>query len=155
MPADPREQRLTLRVLHYWRDRAGAAAFPLLGDIDLAALGEDAAHCLLVKLAIPVERSPFLYVGRDLCGLEGTGFEGRAVADCPQQTVLERATSYLSRVAEKGVPISMGGAITTPRSMILYRSILMPLSEDGGTVTAVFGAANCREILAGEEELAS
>ncbi|HXY99012.1 MAG TPA: hypothetical protein VEI03_03365 [Stellaceae bacterium] len=155
MPGDPREQRLTFRVLHYWRDRAGAGAFPLLRDIDLAALGEDSANCLLIKIAAPIERSSFLYVGRNLCGPEETRLEGRAVADCPPQTLLHRATSYLSRILEKAVPISLGGAITTPRSLILYRSILMPLTEDGSTVTAVFGAANSREILSSEEELVS
>lgn len=155
MQADPREQRLTLRVLHYWRDRAGARAFPLLRDIDLAALDEDSGNCLLIKLAAPIERSSFLYVGPNLGGPDGAGFVGRDVADCPAQTVLQRATSYLPRVVEKCVPISMGGAIVTSASLILYRSILMPLTEDGSTVTAVLGAANSREIRSSDEELVS
>lgn len=142
-------------MLHYWRERAGAGAFPLLRDIDLAALGEDSGYCLLIRLAATIERSSFLYVGRNLCRPEGAGLEGRAVLDCPPQTVLHRATSYLSRVVDKGVPVSMGGAIVAPGSLILYRSILMPLSEDGSTLTAVFGAANSREVLSDEAELAS
>jgi hypothetical protein len=155
MQADPREQRLTLRVLHYWRDRGGAGTFPLLRDIDLAALDRDSDNCLLIRLAATIERSSFLYVGRNLCRPEGAEFEGRAVLDCPPQSVLHRATSYLSRVVEKCVPVSMGGAIVTPGSLILYRSILLPLTEDGSTVTAVFGAANSREMLSSEEHLVS
>ncbi len=30
---------------------------------------------------------------------------------------------------------------------VLYRSILLPMSDDGETISGVLGAANCREVL--------
>ncbi len=44
------------------------------------------------------------------------------------------------------VPVTMGGSFRNPAGReILYRSVLLPLSDDQRTISAVLGAANCKE----------
>jgi hypothetical protein len=144
MQAPIREQRLTMRALGHWRDAQGERLFPRLADIDPARLGDDWHYCLLIRLATPIERSSFLHVGRQLCVPTGSPFEGRCLKECPQQTVLAQATSYVSAVINKRVPVSIGGTTTHEGVLVLYRSILTPLSDDGTAINAIFGAANYR-----------
>ncbi|HUC68499.1 MAG TPA: PAS domain-containing protein [Stellaceae bacterium] len=151
MHAPIREKRLTMRALGHWRDAQGERPFPCLTDIDPARLGDDWDYCLLLRLATPLERSRFLHVGRRLCVPTGSPFEGRCLKDCPQQTVLAQATSYVSAVINRRVPVSLGGTTLNAGVPVLYRSILTPLSDDGTTIDAIFGAANYRIAPASDE----
>jgi hypothetical protein len=153
MHAPIREKRLTMRALGHWRDAQGERPFPRLADIDAARLGDDWHYCLLLRLATPIERSRFLHVGRQLCVPTGSPFDGRSLEQCPQQTVLAQATSYVSAVINKRVPVSIGGTTLHEGMQVLYRSILTPLSDDGTTIDAIFGAANYRAAPAGGESV--
>jgi hypothetical protein len=151
MHAPIREQRLTMRALGHWRDAQGERPFPRLADIDPARLGDDWHDCLLLRLATPIERSSFLHVGRRLCVPTGSPFEGRCLEQCPPQTVLAQATSYVPAVINRRVPVSIGGTTLHEGVQVLYRSILTPLSDDGTTIDAIFGAANYRAARASDE----
>ena len=149
-----REMRLTMRVLGHWREAAGDRRFPRRADLPAARLGEDWHNCLLIAIDPTPETSSFLYVGENLRP-RGVAYEGRRVSDCVEDTILHRATSYLSRVLAKRVPISIGGAATHLGAPIVFRSVLLPMSETGDAIDAVFGAANYREIVLTEEIHAS
>lgn len=151
MEAPIREKRLTMRALGHWRDAQGERLFPRLADIDALRLGDDWHNCLLIRLATPIERSRFLHVGRQLCAPIGSPFEGRCLEECPQQTVLAQAVSYVSAVLTRRVPVSIGGSTLHEGVPVLYRSILTPLSDDGATIDAIFGAANYRLAPASDE----
>jgi hypothetical protein len=153
MHAPIREKRLTMRALGHWRDAQGERPFPRLADIDAVRLGDDWHYCLLLRLATPIERSRFLHVGRQLCVPTGSLFDGRCLEQCPQQTVLAQATSYVAAVINKRVPVSIGGTTLHEGVQVLYRSILTPLSDDGTTIDAIFGAANYRAAPAGGESV--
>jgi hypothetical protein len=150
-----RDKRLTMRALHHWRDILGSRAFPRSADVDAAALGDDWRNCLLIGLTTPLERSQFRHVGCNLCPAPGIDFAGRPLAECREHTVLREATSYISRVLERRVPIGVGGSIAQGDRAFLYRSILMPLSDDAGAVDAIFGAASFREVHCSDEEFPS
>ena len=151
MHAPIREKRLTMRALGQWRDAQGERLFPRLADIDPVRLGDDWHNCLLLRLTTPVERSRFLHVGSQLCVPAGSSFEGRCLEECPPQTVLAQATSYVAAVIKRRVPVSIGGTTLHEGVQVLYRSILTPLSEDGTTIDAIFGAANYRAAPATDE----
>jgi hypothetical protein len=148
--APAREMRLTMRVLGHWREAAGDRRYPRRADLNPARLGDDWQNCLLIAIDPVAEKSSFLYVGQNLRP-QGVAYEGRRLGDCAEDTVLHRATTYLSRVLAKRVPISVGGAATHLGAPIVFRSVLLPMSETGDKVDAVFGAANFREIVLTEE----
>jgi hypothetical protein len=147
----PRELRLTMRVLTYWREVAGSREFPQPSDIAGEKLGEDWKNCMLIKVDPASELSTFLFVGGELRLTDGSGFEGQSVSACGKDTILRQATAFMATVLSKRVPISMSGAATHLGAPILYRSILMPLSTDGHTIDGLLGATNFREVRPREE----
>ena len=48
------------------------------------------------------------------------------------------------------VPISRGGQFRKyDGTKVLFRSIILPMSDDGDTISGLLGAANCREVQSG------
>jgi hypothetical protein len=133
------ERRLVWRVLRHWTEVADRGRFPQRDEIDPWILSEDGANCLLIAVEAPIELSHFVAVGVNL-----------AVALCPTDTLAGVLLSRVPRVvsARRGLIIE-GGA--TLRDMgILYRSVLLPLSDDGIEIDHVLGAANYRSLRADE-----
>jgi hypothetical protein len=136
------ERRLVWRVARHWVEIAQSGRLPRRDEMDSDVLGGDWANCLLIAVHSPIERSHFVTVGVNL-----------AVAHCPTDTLAGVLLSRLSRVvaARRGAIIE-GGAMLGGVG-ILYRSVLLPLSEDGVAIDHVLGAANYRTLRAEEEEL--
>ena len=68
-------------------------------------------------------------------------------SDVPAGSLIEHAASYYQEILHRGVPISRGGEFIKYDGMkVLYRSIIMPMSDDGINVSGLLGAANCREV---------
>jgi hypothetical protein len=151
LPPQQREHRLVMRVLAQWRALAEECGLPRRSRIDPRAFGEDWRHCLLIDLDPRAERSRLAFVGESLRDPCWPTFERQFVADCQRDSLLHLATSYIARVIAKGVPISSGGVGIHQGVPIVYRSILLPLSEGGGKIDGLLGAANYREIPVAEE----
>ncbi|HKW53327.1 MAG TPA: PAS domain-containing protein [Stellaceae bacterium] len=145
------EHRLVMRVLARWRALADGRGLPRRSQIDPRAFGEDWRHCLLIDLDPRPERSRLAFVGEGLRDPSWPTFERQSIADCQKDSLLHLATAYIARVAAKGVPISSGGVGIHEGVPIVYRSILLPLSEGGGKIDGLLGAANYREIPVAEE----
>jgi hypothetical protein len=127
------ERRLVWRVLRHWNEIAHDGRLPRRDEIDPWLRGEAGANLLLIAVESPIELSHFVLVGVNL-----------AVALCPIDTLagllLSRAPQVVS--ARRGLMIE-GGA--TLRGVgILYRSVLLPLSERGVVIDHVLGAMNYR-----------
>ena len=135
------EQRLVWRVLRHWKEVSVSRRFPGRDEIDPWLQGEDGKNCLLIAVESPIELSHFVAVGVNL-----------AVALCSTDTLAVLLLSRAPRVvAARRCLIVEGGA--TPRGeSILYRSVLLPLSEDGLAIDYVLGAANYRSLHADETQ---
>ncbi len=73
------------------------------------------------------------------------------VSRAPRDTVVAKSVEYFREVLEKRVPITRGGEFLKPGGVrVLYRSIILPMSDDGETVSGLLGAANCREEIVGD-----
>lgn len=151
MAAETREQRLVMRVLAYWRSLAGGNSLPRRSRIDPHELGEDWHHCLMVDVDPVLDRSRLAHVGDRLRDPGWPTFERQRISECLDGSLLKLATSYIGRVIAERTPVSMSGIASHLDSRILYRSILLPISEEGGIVDGVFGAANYRDVEAREE----
>ena len=145
------EHRLVMRVLAKWRAVADGSVLPRRSQINPRAFGDDWRHCLLIDLDPKPELSRLAFVGEKLHDPSWPTFERQSIADCQKDSLLHVATSYLARVVAKGVPISSGGIGIHHGVPIVYRSILLPLSESGTKVDGLLGAANYREIPVAEE----
>jgi len=129
------ERRLVGRVLRHWREMVHQGAFPRLNEIDPWMLGEDWANCLVITVEEPVELSYFVSVGKNL-----------AVALCSSTSLAGVLLSRLPRVLSERRCLIIEGGATLRGARILHRSALLPLSEDGITISHVLGAASYRPL---------
>lgn len=106
---EQREQRLVIRVLTKWQSLCQGSSLPRRSQIDPILFGADWSNCLLIDVDPRLERSRLAYVGDKLRDPSWPPLDRQTISDCEDGTVLYSATSYLSRVLVKRVPISTGG----------------------------------------------
>ena len=138
------DRRLIVRVLRTW-NRIAEAGFPRRAQIDPAAFGADWAQCAMIDIDRPLERSRFSYVGNALRDPRCTIFDRQCVSDCLEDSLLELVARHLPKAVDKGEPVSCAGAASHEDLDILYRAIILPLSEDGRHVDGVLAAIGYRE----------
>jgi hypothetical protein len=143
----PSERRLVLRLLKYWRQIAGDRGMPSQPDLSPEAMTDMWPQCYVLKLNTGSEPT-YRDIGSAFAEELGIDLLGKPVASTPVDTLLRQATRYWDMVADKGVPISLGGEFRHRRGeLLLYRSIILPLSTDGKRIDHMLGAANCRVVI--------
>jgi hypothetical protein len=133
------ERRLVWRVLRHWKQIADAERFPRREEIDPWLHGEDGANCLLIAVESPIELSHFVMVGVNL-----------AVALCPTDTLAGVLLSRVPCVVSVRRGLMIEGGATLRGLDILYRSVLLPLSDNGVAIGYVLGATNYRSLCSDE-----
>jgi hypothetical protein len=146
-----REHRLVMRVLAQWQAIAGPRGLPRRSQIDPRHFGEDWRNCFLVDVDPKTECSRLAFLGDNLADPSWPAFDRQCLAEFQRDTLLHAATSYIGRVIAKGVPVSSGGVGLHQGVPMVYRSILLPLSEGEGRIDGLLGAVNYREIPVSEE----
>jgi hypothetical protein len=129
------ERRLVWRVLRHWTELTRGGRFPRREEIERWMMGGDGANCLLTEVASPIELSYFVSVGVNL-----------AVALCSTDTLAGVLLSFIPQVVSAGRGLMINGVATLHGVGILYRSALLPLSEDGATIDHVLGATSYRSL---------
>ncbi len=140
------ERRLVLHLLGYWRRLQQDQEFPSFDAIEPADIPDMWGHSFVLE-SIGNEKDPlFCVMGNEIADYCGGSLVGKCVSEAPPNTLVAMATGYIGDVLAKGAPISRGGEFIKPDgTKVLYRSILLPMSDDGETISGLFGAANCRE----------
>ena len=139
------ERRLTARVHTVWKKLAGAG-LPRRSQIDPADFGLDWQNCLMIDVDQVPLRSRLSYVGVALRDPTWPTFDRQSIAECLEGSLLELVTRHIPRVAVTRSPISFGGTAVHDETSILYRTVLLPLSETGDRVDGVLGAIAFREV---------
>jgi hypothetical protein len=138
------ERRLVMRVLTQWRDLSGGVGLPRRSQIDPRRFGQDWAQCLLIDVDPEPAQSRLAFVGEGLRDPTWPAFDRQCISECAPKTLLHSATSYLARAVAEREPVAEGVALHVG-APVRFRSVLLPLSEDGVRIDGVLGAANCRE----------
>jgi hypothetical protein len=128
--------------LRHWQKFVDGGRFPRRDEIDLWLHGEDGKNCLLIALESPIELSHFVVVGLNL-----------AVPLCSTDTLAGLLLSRAPRVAAARRGVMIEGGATLRGADILYRSVLLPIAEDGVTIDHVLGATNYRLLREDEPRL--
>lgn len=146
MTSTSAERRLTARVHAVWKRLAGNG-LPRRSQIDSADFGLDWANCLMIDVDDKVpERSRFAYVGIALRDPTWPTFDRQCISECLDGSLLELVTRHVPRVAATRNPISFGGTAVHDEASIVYRTVLLPLSETGERVDGVLGVIAFREV---------
>ncbi len=148
MPELPRgeERRMVHRLLEHWRDARNGGELPSLDAVYARKLGAIASQ--LIVLDVTGEGPVFKMVGPFFVELVGQNLAGRPVSAVPRGSLIERAVYYYEEVLKRKVPISLGQSFVDVHGRtVLYRSIILPLSDDGTTVSQLLCAANSRVVV--------
>jgi hypothetical protein len=129
------ERRLVWRVLRHWTEISDGGRFPRREQIDRWMRGEDGANSLLIAVESPIELSHFVIVGVNL-----------AIALCPADTLAGVLLSQVPRVISARHGLMIEGGATLRGAGIIYRAVLLPLSEGSVAIDHVLGAANYRSL---------
>jgi hypothetical protein len=141
------ERRLVLRLLSHWREMCGERAFPSFEDLDPTVISDIWDSAFVLDLAGHLDDPVFRVVGDSYAAYTGASLRDVRVSKVPANTLAERSVSYYREVIEKEVPISRGGEFSkSDGTTVLYRGVILPMSDDGETITGLLGAANCREL---------
>lgn len=136
----PSERRLARRLLAYWQERRGDREFPALGDIDPEAIGDMWPSCFVLDAVSNREFPYFRYLGSDLLKYSGIFLSGETDWAL---TLLDKAVGNFREALETRVPILIEDELTRyDGSRLLFRSVLLPLSDDQANVNYLLGAAN-------------
>jgi hypothetical protein len=145
------DRRLTMRILGHWRSLAEERRFPRRSQLDPQIFGQDWSSCFLIDVDPRMERSRLAYVGDALRDPSWPHFERQRIVECLDDTLLQLATSKVPEVVARGAPVGFGGPATYNEAPILYRSILLPLSENGEAIDGILGAVSYREVAERDE----
>ncbi|MDJ0609356.1 MAG: PAS domain-containing protein [Kiloniellales bacterium] len=134
------QRRLTWRLLSYWERLRGERDFPTLSDVKAEEIPELWPYCFILDVKNFREFPYFHYFGRSLARYSGVFLSGHQDLS---HTLLKKAVCHYREAVERGAPVLVEEELTQfDRRRLLFRSVLLPLSEDQVSVDYLLGAAN-------------
>ncbi len=144
------ERRMVLRLLAHWRDWCGSDRFPSFENVEPAAIEEMWGYCFVLDFLGFTDDPVIRMVGDDLLAYLPGPIAHIRLSEAPPKSLIEHAAGYYGEVLSREVPISRGGQFKKyDGKKVLFRSIILPMSDDGYTISGLLGAANCREVASG------
>ncbi|NQU70397.1 MAG: PAS domain-containing protein, partial [Rhodospirillales bacterium] len=140
-----------LRLLTHWRDLvardlAGERDYPSFSELDPDSIPDIWENAFVLDISGHTEDPLFRLVGSKIAGYSPFDLRNLPVSQAPRDSLVEKSVAFVQEVISREVPISRGGEFLKPDGVrVLYRGIILPMSDDGITVSGLFGAANCRE----------
>ena len=134
------ERRLVYRIMRYWQKQCSGRPFPSLTDIDPEAISEMWPSCFVLETNNSADAPYFHYLGSSLAKYSGVFLGGE---NDWSLTLLDKATHRFREAVEHRQPVMLEDEIVRyDGTQLLFRSILLPLSDDGENVNYLLGAAN-------------
>ncbi len=133
------------RLLAHWRDAKGEGGFPSLDAVLKRDLGDILPSIFVLEVPADTGEPAFARVGKSFAGEISGDLTGRPASAVPEGTLLKQAVGIYDEVLARKVPITRGGQFEHVQGgTVLYRSIILPLSEGQGTIDFLLGAANSK-----------
>ncbi len=141
----PIDSRLTVRVFEVWKKLA-AHGLPRRSQINPKEFEPDWSNCFMIDLDPELSKSRFSYVGNSLSDLAPASTERQFLSECPEGTLHTLLAPHIQRVVERKEPSHSAGSAQHGEAFILYRTVLLPLSEIGDQVDGLLAAFIYREV---------
>lgn len=145
LAASALEKRLVFRILELWRAAHRTEDLPQANALTPTDTGKDADYIYMIDVADPAAPR-FTYIGEALQIDSWPQAAEALVTQCPENTILGLTSRHWHEIVERGVPVTRGGLGQHEGGPVLYRSILVPLADASGKVSAIMGAANWRTV---------
>jgi hypothetical protein len=126
------EKRLVLRLLQVWRKACDDDVYPSSARMEAERIDDIWDHCFVLDLTGPDDRPIFRQAGPCYAAHAGIPLNDLPIADAPEASLVANSLCCLDEVLRKRVPVSRGGTFRDASGAeILFRTILLPLSDDG------------------------
>lgn len=140
---ETKERRLVHRLLIHWRELAPDDVLPSRASVRSDSLGDMWRFCF--TLEIGAVAAVFAHIGEAHVAHLGHDLTGKPAAAVKKGTLLSGALDRLDDVLLRRIPIARQGTFSgADGAPVPYRSILLPLADDGSEINGILGAANCR-----------
>ncbi len=153
-PGPGMERRMNIRAFDYWESLLDGRDFPSVGDLDPEAIAPFREYSLLIDFTAGYEKPVLRYVGSHLRAEASLANREMDPNEVPSGTLLSRLTSHYLEILANRAPIGFEAEYESSASeRVLYRGILLPLSDDGTTINFIYGVTSWKveDILPGEE----
>ncbi len=135
-----RERRLVRHLTQYWLQQCGEREFPCLDDIDRDAISDIWPSCFLLDTTSNYNFPYFHYLGPSLGSYAGVLLCGQTDWTL---TLLDKAVRKYREALAQRTPVLTAEELTLCNGdTLLFRSVLLPLSDDQVTINFLLGAAN-------------
>jgi len=134
------QRRLIWQLLDYWEAKRQDRDFPSLDDIDPEEIAELWPYCFVLDVKNFRDVPYFHYLGPKLARYSGVFLSGRHDWS---RTLLKKAVCHYKEALTRRAPVLVEEDLTQyDNKCLLFRSVLLPLSDDGTAINYLFGAAN-------------
>jgi hypothetical protein len=134
------ERRLANRLLNYWEGKRRGRSFPALADIRESEIAELWPWCFVLDVKESHSFPYFQFLGRELGRYSGVFLSGERDWSL---TLLDKATAGFAEVLSRRAPVLIENEIARyDKKKLMFRSVLLPLSDDQANINYVLGAAN-------------
>lgn len=145
--SDGVERRANSRALKYWKELAAPRRFPSRAQITAESAGDLWDHLFIVEIAGTPDHYRFVLAGEVLRTALGRDPTGETVAaSIPGGMGTRTLFFHQAAVGLKGPVDDAGNWTRDDGVQILYRSILLPLSDDQQAVNFLLGAFSFRPV---------
>lgn len=140
------ERRLTGRALLYWWTLKGEKPLPRHSSLPLDSADARAGEGLwpnffTISLPDGTDDSTFVYCGSALADVSGRDCTKQRPAQCLPPGLWDKLRYVFEAAKDSMKPLTASGRLeTVTGEMALYRSIILPMSEDGRVVDHLLGA---------------
>ncbi len=131
------ERRAIIRIHSVW-ERLAKGRFPSQSDIDPKHFDADWSSCVFIKIDSAG--------AEPRASLSDRSLDQKRISRPLAETLLALAQRHISRVLGTGKPVGYGGTATHEGTDILYRIVLLPLSDDGAKIDALLAGMTYRDI---------
>jgi hypothetical protein len=151
IPADPiAEAVLSARLralLRYWTEKSADRAMPFRHEIEPTEIPRLLPIALLADVTPAGARMRLL--GSEATAAYGKEMRGATVAEIQFGDFTVPWLDAFFRVIQSGKPACAAGTYRRGNELCRIEAVLMPLTEDGSSVSQVFGGLLIRPILSG------
>lgn len=144
---DGLERRVCSLALQYWRELAAPHRYPSRAQVTRESAPSMWEHFFIVDVGAEATDHVFVQAGAVLCKALGCDPTGRKVADMLPRAIVGRALYYQKAACDLMAPIDEAGKWVRPDGTeVLYRAVLMPLSENQRAANYLLGAFSFRTV---------
>lgn len=144
-PLDGIERRACSLALRHWRELAAPRRYPSLAQITRESMPGLWEHLFVVEVGQDVADHVFLRAGNVIREALGGDPTGRKVGEAMPREIVGRSLYFQRAAVDLMAPIDETGRwVRGDGAEILYRAVLMPLSDDQRYANYLLGAFSFR-----------